>query len=728
MRPIMKSRYCFLTSITLERLSNICSDCFFVTIPKIHAFGILGTAFTNILLEITLILLWVPFHAHSFNDPRFRFWTVEDGLAESTAVYVHLSPQGNLIVSGCSVNYHALLDGYRVHKIPTPYSHAYFQQDKNGVIWSFLTDRKYGAASSFLGFQRYRPSRDDWVEYPIPQFADLAQSSTERVQVSYIGIDPWGEFVAHASGQLVFSYYDKVFSYIPRENTLKVILRAANTQMHERYKPFLESQQTIPLFGYRKDFLSNVYQARDGGIWISTLDGVIKGRWAADNSWKWTEYSYPEALYPTTGYLHHLIEWEDGTLFAKAELIDREKARAGSEDILLGKRLLQFRDNRWEILMEQEKTNTTFGWLDSRDRLWYSDTDKTYIKDGTQETMIFPTVFYDIAYESETRFFAGTSQSMVRHAKPLWTTPRALQDISAYGMDEDKQGTLWLSNSDCLISYKNNKTNVNKIDPSHFQWIKQTGHVCVMPDNHVAVEVWSATPSGIFLFDPKTETFSHFCGPNGENLCDIFFVGEETWFATTQKQGGWLKDSYRMEDGQLKLILALKQIKRRPVNLFTHSIAKTENGDIWISHADPYGPIQYKPNGETVLFDDPDVFPGTGCFVLLSTGGNTIWCAGQKEVCAYDGASWKIVYEGSDYAFDMIEDRKGLVWLSCKNGVHCYNPKRENSWVHYTIQDGLPSNTASNLFEDSHGTIWVTTQKGVSQFNPDADPYPPIVW
>ena len=37
--------------------------------------------------------------------------------------------------------------------------------------------------------------------------------------------------------------------------------------------------------------------------------------------------------------------------------------------------------------------------------------------------------------------------------------------------------------------------------------------------------------------------------------------------------------------------------------------------------------------------------------------------------------------------------------------------------LHYTVEDGLPSNTVYDVYRDSKGFLWVATDKGVARFN-----------
>lgn len=351
---------------------------------------------------VFLVTLAAPLMVFPVDDPYFRFWTAEDGFDQTQTVYVNLGRQGGVIASGANVYHHSFLNGYRVSTFPAPYTHAFFQQDADGRIWSYLTDSLLGASPNFLGFQRLDESHREWETFPIPAFADRIQNSTLEIRVSYIGIRPEGRFVCHPSGQLVFSYFDKVYSYHPESKTLDVILQAGGTEMGKRYdwsSPVFEGEYPWHLFSNSR-FLGNVYLARDNGIWVSSVGGAIKGHWDGSQTppqWTWEEYPFAGDLGKTSIYPFHLIERSDGTLYAKSYIHDATH--------FTGTQLLEFREDRWTTLMEQEYTNISFGWKDAQNRLWHSYKAQTLIQDGSKETVVFPYSLMDIAFESDSCFF-----------------------------------------------------------------------------------------------------------------------------------------------------------------------------------------------------------------------------------------------------------------------------------------------------------------------------------
>ncbi|MEW6236401.1 MAG: ATP-binding protein [Candidatus Omnitrophota bacterium] len=590
-----------------------------------------------------------------------------------------------------------------------------------------MTDNKLKSGRRFLGFQRLDKSRKEWEPFPIPAFSERIQNSTLEVGVSYIGDRPEGRFVCHPSGQLVFSYFDKVYSYRPDSKTLDVILSATDTEMAKKFDwsmPAFSGEYRASLFG-NNHFLGNIYLARDNGIWISSGGGAIKGYWDASQTsprWTWKEYPFADELIQSTFYLYHLIERSDGTLYAKSFIHDATHST--------GTQLLEFRENRWTKIVDQELTNTSFGWKDSQNRLWYSDYSQTIIQDGTKETAVFPILFWDVAFESDTRFFAGSDLGLVRYAEPLWSTPNALEDIDSgvNGIAEDDHGTIWISNFNRLISYRNNKIAVYEADPAYFGYVTGSENVLAFPNNQIAIELNTAVKSGVYLFDPAAKTFSPWLHPSEERLENFFSQNKKIWVTSFDVNSQQNKKVYRYDGESFITVLDLKQItSNRKLPLIT-SIIETDNGDLWMGLWHSFGPLLRRKNGETVLFDDRRTFPGTGGFKLLDIGNHRIWCAGANEVAEYDGSAWRIVKEGVDYAWDIIKDRQGRVWVAAKNGVHCYNPNQSNAWICYSVEDGLPINNAQRLYEDRQGNIWVGTLKGVSKFNPDSDASPPIVW
>jgi len=70
-----------------------------------------------------------------------------------------------------------------------------------------------------------------------------------------------------------------------------------------------------------------------------------------------------------------------------------------------------------------------------------------------------------------------------------------------------------------------------------------------------------------------------------------------------------------------------------------------------------------------------------------------------------------------DRAVDLIEDRKGRLWIATLGGISCFDGRRFRS---FTTEDGLPSNHVRCACEDRQGHLWFGTNAGVAHYDGQA--------
>lgn len=103
--------------------------------------------------------------------------------------------------------------------------------------------------------------------------------------------------------------------------------------------------------------------------------------------------------------------------------------------------------------------------------------------------------------------------------------------------------------------------------------------------------------------------------------------------------------------------------------------------------------------------------------IIEKDENNTIWLAGKKRLYRYNGTRWETLFEpDDDWQVDIIFiDTRQLCWIGTKkNGI--YRQLHDNSWIHYTENNGLINNHINNIFEDKTGNIWIVTTDGLSVF------------
>lgn len=73
------------------------------------------------------------------------------------------------------------------------------------------------------------------------------------------------------------------------------------------------------------------------------------------------------------------------------------------------------------------------------------------------------------------------------------------------------------------------------------------------------------------------------------------------------------------------------------------------------------------------------------------------------------------------YAFDVLEDKKGNIWIaSDQEGVYRYDHTTD-LFTHFTTKDGLGHRRNMCIYEDQAGNIWVGGQGGLSRYCPSVE-------
>ena len=72
-----------------------------------------------------------------------------------------------------------------------------------------------------------------------------------------------------------------------------------------------------------------------------------------------------------------------------------------------------------------------------------------------------------------------------------------------------------------------------------------------------------------------------------------------------------------------------------------------------------------------------------------------------------------------NYVTSVQEDKKGNLWFGTYGGGLNRFDRESESFTHFSIKDGLPSDIISGILEDDNGNLWISTNQGITKFNPD---------
>ena len=85
-----------------------------------------------------------------------------------------------------------------------------------------------------------------------------------------------------------------------------------------------------------------------------------------------------------------------------------------------------------------------------------------------------------------------------------------------------------------------------------------------------------------------------------------------------------------------------------------------------------------------------------------------ILIASYLGVFRYDGTSFTNISSEISWPtfWDVLEDRKGNLWLASQDSGVYYLPAGQAGFEHFTTKDGLGINSALHIYEDKAGNIW----------------------
>jgi signal transduction histidine kinase/ligand-binding sensor domain-containing protein/DNA-binding response OmpR family regulator len=70
--------------------------------------------------------------------------------------------------------------------------------------------------------------------------------------------------------------------------------------------------------------------------------------------------------------------------------------------------------------------------------------------------------------------------------------------------------------------------------------------------------------------------------------------------------------------------------------------------------------------------------------------------------------------------FDVFEDSEQRLWIGTNYGLNLFDDKNE-SFISYTKEDGLPDNGIGLILEDDYKNLWLATESGLAKFNPSTN-------
>jgi len=284
---------------------------------------------------------------------------------------------------------------------------------------------------------------------------------------------------------------------------------------------------------------------------------------------------------------------------------------------------------------------------------------------------------------------------------------------------QDKAGNLWFGTTgDGLFKYDGK---------SFTQYTTSNGlnHNSV---NHILEDkdgkIWIGTDAGLVLYDPSAslrtggKTFVKIQIPfrknRPDNRYEVWSIMQDRsgklWFATVD--GVYIYDPARRSDSTELRADGKSFSFFKVTDDTTDCIFKMEYifedkaGIFWFGGRCNKGVFRY--DGKSIINLKPD--GDNWAWPVLQDKKGNIWFSSWKGVYSYDGKSFtKNEILSNSPVTRIIEDKKGNLWFG-GDGLSRYDGK---SFTRFTTKDGLINNSVWSILEDRTGVLWVGTRETI---------------
>jgi len=513
------------------------------------------------------------------------------------------------------------------------------------------------------------------------------------------------------------SYFEYDIKFIVDENTDRMWVGFHNKlelydREENRFIPHRDWNKIVKFIG---DFtISFLYLDHIGLLWIGTrTKGLIALDIEAGTSRHYENYKNdPNSL----SHNHIWTITEDtfnnlwiGTFGGGLNLFDREKEifyrfqnnpqdvnSIGSDNICA---LMVDCDNTLWIGTENSGLNKLC--IDSSQSIEKKYTFQKYLYDKDNNNSLSSNNVRSIYQDKQGNYWIGTYKGglnfSAKYVKPFEHfycesyNEKSLSNNLVNCIYEDSEGLIWISTdggglnlfdrqTNSFSSFKNSPNDPNSISHNHVI------STCEDQDGNL----WIGTWGGLDKLDKKKKSFIHIkhdpkdekntlCSNNINHImCDSRNL---LWICT-----------YSGLD-------VLDLVQNKYYHILVDSTNRLSNSDIRTAFEDSNSRIWIgTPQGLHVI-EKKNILSRKFVFKHYLDGKNPL-----------GDHNGKVIY-------NIFESQKQEIWVATEEGLFRYSSVAD-SFVSFTVKDGLPSDGIMAILEDDGGNLWISTLNGLSKFNP----------
>nr|NQU91901.1 histidine kinase [Bacteroidota bacterium] len=311
---------------------------------------------------------------------------------------------------------------------------------------------------------------------------------------------------------------------------------------------------------------------------------------------------------------------------------------------------------------------------------------------------------------------------------------QSLSNNRIYDIYQDHTGTMWFgtfkgvskfdSFNNKFALFTHNPDNKNSVS-DNFIWSFVEAEPNVF---------WIGTNNGISIYYKNDNRFEHL----------DYDPGKSNWLASRrvrpilQDRNGnfWLGtrdaglDWLDAKTGRIKNFSPYDQIGKSICDPYVQILAQDSTGLVWVGTANGLNTIDPESHKIEVykhVPGDSTSIPNDIIFFIFEDSDRILWIATQNGLCYYNrDVDNFTTYKSprnkdgeitSNKFFYLMEDSNNNLWVGTRGGGLAKLDKKDNSFIAYTTEDGLPNDVIYGILEDNDGNFWMSTNWGISKFN-----------
>lgn len=351
-----------------------------------------------------------------------------------------------------------------------------------------------------------------------------------------------------------------------------------------------------------------------------------------------------------------------------------------------------------------------------------------------------------IATDGDGLYITGDEGLSFQHFTYRPSLTNSLNTNALYDIFFDKLGNLWLGTFNGGINY-------HKVNKTAFYSFSDEAGMAYVPGNQSVLtfledsrhNVWIGKDGGgLMRFNRDSLNFKQF---SAENIVEKTALSSNVVTSIYEDSKGnlWVGtfinglNLFNPKTGQSTIF------KNNPTDSTTIS-----NNNIWAITEDAYNNLwvgtlggglhlfdadagtfkNYSPDPE--FPDRPDWISDRNIRALLPDENGNLWIAteygglnfldikkGTFKVWKYDEYNPGSISGNSILC--LLLDSKKRLWIGTEgDGLNCLEGTTD-SFIHYSIHQGFPSNVINSIQEDEIGNLWISTNQGLVLFNPESE-------